>query len=70
MNSASGAELVSAQVSRVLPFRDSAALKPIGPEARTLLRTVNQKIAALYDGLEPPALHRYGETDDRKREVM
>ena len=31
---------------------------------------VNQKIASLYDGLEPPALHRYGETDDRKREVM
>ncbi len=31
---------------------------------------VNQKIASLYDGLKPPALHRYGETDDRKREVM
>ncbi|MEM1276255.1 MAG: fumarate hydratase C-terminal domain-containing protein [Pseudomonadota bacterium] len=31
---------------------------------------VNQRIASLYDGLKPPALHRYGETDDRKREVM
>jgi len=31
---------------------------------------VNQRIAGLYDGLKPPALHRYGETDDRKDEVM
>lgn len=31
---------------------------------------VNQKVASLYDGLKPPALHRYGETDDRKKEVM
>ncbi len=31
---------------------------------------VNQRIASLYDGLKPPALHRYGETDDRSREVM
>ncbi len=31
---------------------------------------VNQKIASLYEGLKPPALHRYGETDDRSREVM
>ncbi len=31
---------------------------------------VNQKIASLYEGLSPPALHRYGETDDRKKEVM
>ncbi|WP_026380777.1 fumarate hydratase C-terminal domain-containing protein [Afifella pfennigii] len=31
---------------------------------------VNERIARLYDGLKPPALHRYGETDDRKREVM
>jgi len=31
---------------------------------------VNQKIASLYDGLKPPALHRYGETDDRKKEIM
>ena len=31
---------------------------------------VNQRIASLYDGLEPPALHRYGETDDRKKEIM
>jgi hypothetical protein len=33
-------------VTYVDPFRDGAALRPIGPEARTLLRTVNQKIAA------------------------
>lgn len=33
-------------VTYVDPFHDGAALKPIGPEARALLRTVNQKIAA------------------------
>jgi signal transduction histidine kinase len=33
-------------VTYVDPFRDGAALKPISAEARTLLRTVNQKIAA------------------------
>ena len=33
-------------VTFVDPFRDGAALKPITPEARTVLRTVNQKIAA------------------------
>ncbi|MEL6218639.1 MAG: fumarate hydratase C-terminal domain-containing protein [Pseudomonadota bacterium] len=31
---------------------------------------VNQRIAGLYEGLKPPALHRYGETDDRRKEVM
>jgi L(+)-tartrate dehydratase beta subunit len=31
---------------------------------------VNQRIAGLYEGLRPPALHRYGETDDRRDEVM
>lgn len=31
---------------------------------------VNQRLADLYDGLRPPALHRYGETDDRRKEVM
>jgi len=31
---------------------------------------VNQRLGKLYDGLKPPALHRYGETDDRKDEVM
>jgi L(+)-tartrate dehydratase beta subunit len=31
---------------------------------------VNQRIAGLYEGLKPPALHRYGETDDRCDEVM
>jgi len=33
-------------VAYVDPFRDAGALRPIGPEERTLLRTVNQKIAA------------------------
>ncbi len=33
-------------VTYVDPFRDAGALVPIGPEERTLLRTVNQKIAA------------------------
>jgi len=31
---------------------------------------INQRIAGLYEGLKPPALHRYGETDDRRDEVM
>ncbi len=31
---------------------------------------VNAGIARLYDGLKQPALHRYGETDDRKNELM
>lgn len=31
---------------------------------------INARLARLYEGLRPPALHRYGETDDRKREVM
>ncbi|HSW20211.1 MAG TPA: fumarate hydratase C-terminal domain-containing protein [Ramlibacter sp.] len=31
---------------------------------------INAGIEALYAGLKPPALHRYGETDDRKHEVM
>ena len=31
---------------------------------------VNQRLAGLYEGLKPPALHRYGETDDRRDEVM
>ena len=31
---------------------------------------VNQRIEGLYQGLKPPALHRYGETDDRRDEVM
>lgn len=31
---------------------------------------VNAGIDKLYAGLKPPALHRYGETDDRKNEVM
>lgn len=32
--------------------------------------TINANIRALYDGLKPPALHRYGETDDRRDELM
>ena len=31
---------------------------------------INANIASLYDGLKKPALHRYGETDDRKDELM
>ena len=31
---------------------------------------INAGIEALYAGLKPPALHRYGETGDRKDEVM
>lgn len=31
---------------------------------------INAGIEALYAGLKPPALHRYGETDNRKDEVM
>ena len=31
---------------------------------------VNQRIAGLYEGLKRPALHRFGETDDRRDEVM
>ncbi len=31
---------------------------------------VNQRLAELYDGLKAPALHRFGETDDRRDEVM
>lgn len=31
---------------------------------------INAGIEKLYAGLKPPALHRYGETDDRKDEVM
>lgn len=31
---------------------------------------INAGIQALYAGLKPPALHRYGETDDRRNEVM
>jgi len=33
-------------------------------------REINANIERLYEGLRPPALHRYGETDDRKREVI
>lgn len=31
---------------------------------------INRNIRKLYDGLKPPALHRYGETDDRSDELM
>jgi len=33
-------------------------------------KIVNENIEALYAGLKEPALHRYGETDDRKDELM
>ncbi|MBX2882308.1 MAG: fumarate hydratase C-terminal domain-containing protein [Granulosicoccus sp.] len=31
---------------------------------------VNKNITSLYEGLKEPALHRYGETGDRKKELM
>ncbi len=31
---------------------------------------INRGIGKLYDGLKAPALHRYGETDDREDEVL
>ena len=31
---------------------------------------LNHRLASLYEGLKPPALHRYGETDDRRDEVI
>ncbi|MCB1971568.1 MAG: fumarate hydratase C-terminal domain-containing protein [Geminicoccaceae bacterium] len=31
---------------------------------------INPRLAKLYEGLKPPALHRYGETDDRKDELI
>ena len=31
---------------------------------------VNRNIESLYEGLKPPALHRYGETSDRKDELL
>jgi L(+)-tartrate dehydratase beta subunit len=33
-------------------------------------RAINQGIEHLYEGLKPPALSRYGETADKKREVI
>jgi L(+)-tartrate dehydratase beta subunit len=33
-------------------------------------RDVNVGIAKLYDGLKPPSLSRFGETDDRSRELI
>ncbi len=32
--------------------------------------TVNERLEKLYEGLKPPALHRYGETSDRRDEVL
>lgn len=31
---------------------------------------INAGIDVLYQGLKPPTLHRYGETDDRRQELM
>ena len=31
---------------------------------------INRNIEKLYEGLEKPVLHRYGETDDRKDELL
>ncbi len=33
-------------------------------------RLVNEKLESLYAGLKPPALSRFGETDDRKDELI
>ena len=33
-------------------------------------RIVNQGLARLYEGLKPPSLARYGETDDRRDELI
>lgn len=33
-------------------------------------RSINEKVDALYAGLKPPALKRYGETTDREDEVV
>ncbi len=33
-------------------------------------RALAARIEGLYEGLKPPALHRYGETDDRKDELI
>ncbi len=33
-------------------------------------RALASRIDALYENLKPPALHRYGETDDRKDELI
>jgi L(+)-tartrate dehydratase beta subunit len=32
--------------------------------------TVNERLAGLYEGLKAPALHRFGETSDRRDEVL
>ena len=33
-------------------------------------KLINENLSKLYDGLKPPALSRYGETDDRKDELI
>ncbi|MEZ5846133.1 MAG: fumarate hydratase C-terminal domain-containing protein [Geminicoccaceae bacterium] len=33
-------------------------------------KEINGGLAKLYEGLKPPALHRYGETDDRRDELI
>ena len=33
-------------------------------------KQINSKLDALYEGLKPPALSRYGETDERKDELI
>ena len=33
-------------------------------------KRLNQRIEGLYEGLKQPALHRYGETDDRREELI
>jgi len=33
-------------------------------------RLVNENLDRVYAGLQPPALRRYGETDDREEELI
>jgi len=43
-------------------------IEAVPPEV--LEHALREAIAGLYEGLKPPALHRYGETDNREDEVM
>ena len=31
---------------------------------------VNARLSSLYEGLKPPAMSRFGETDDKTRELI
>lgn len=57
------------EVDRFGPFIVDSDLKGESLFARHGAR-INEGLGRLYEGLRPPALHRYGETDDRKDELM